>query len=92
MEFVHWIDISKDILIGGQNILLGCTYIPPEFSKYSSDDSFIDLEEELLLFSQNTKNIAVLDAYVVIDENLHKYTKHCRWCWMYWGYFKLLYT
>lgn len=44
-EFVQWIDISKDISPFGQNILLGCTYIPPEFSKYASDDSFIDIEE-----------------------------------------------
>ena len=57
-------------------------YIPPEFSKYASDDPFIDIEEELLLFSQKTKNIAVigdfntrtaiLDDYVVIDENLNE--------------------
>jgi hypothetical protein len=32
-------DFSKDILPFGQNLLLGCTYIPPDFSKYSSDDS-----------------------------------------------------
>ena len=81
-EFVPWIDISKDISPFGQNILLGCTYIPPEFSKYSSDDYVIDIEEELLLFSQITKNIAVigdfnartaiLDDYFVIDENLNE--------------------
>jgi hypothetical protein len=57
---VQAIDISKDISPFGQNILLGCTYIPPEFSKYSSDDYVIDIEEELLLFSQITKNIAVI--------------------------------
>jgi hypothetical protein len=40
-------------------MLLGCVYIPPENSKYSSEEAFIEVEEELLFFSRDHKNIAL---------------------------------
>ena len=36
-EFVQWIEILNDISDKSKNVLLGCVYIPPEFSPYSSD-------------------------------------------------------
>jgi hypothetical protein len=33
------------------NVLLGCVYIPPEFSPYSSDEAFLQLEDELITHS-----------------------------------------
>jgi hypothetical protein len=40
-------------------MLLGCVYIPPENSKYSSEEAFIEVEDELLFFSRDHKNIAL---------------------------------
>ena len=44
-------------------ILFGCIYIPPENSKYSSEDAFVEIEDELALFSQNNKNIALIGDF-----------------------------
>ena len=45
-EFVQWVEILNDISDKSKNVLLGCVYIPPEFSPYSSDEAFIQLEFE----------------------------------------------
>jgi hypothetical protein len=44
-------------------MLLGCVYIPPENSKYSSEEVFIEVEDELLFFSRDHKNIAFADDF-----------------------------
>ena len=36
-EFVQWISISNQVLNIDKTLLLGCIYIPPENSVYSSD-------------------------------------------------------
>ncbi|CAG2225518.1 C1QL [Mytilus edulis] len=60
--------------------LFGCIYIPPENSKYSSEEAFTEIEEELLFFSHDINNIALVSDFnsrtghmsdiVEIDENL----------------------
>ncbi|VDI30247.1 Hypothetical predicted protein [Mytilus galloprovincialis] len=49
-EFVQWIQFSKDLL--NDNVLMGCVYIPPEGSKYSSVDAFTEIENEFLHLSE----------------------------------------
>jgi type II restriction/modification system DNA methylase subunit YeeA len=61
-------------------MLLGCVYIPSENSKYSSEEVFIEVEDELLFFSRDHKNIAFADDFnsrtsnasdiVELDDNL----------------------
>ena len=63
-----------------EHFLLGCTYIPPEFSKYSSEESFTEIEDELLKFSKDTNYIAligdmnartsILPDFIVPDQEL----------------------
>ena len=48
-EYVQWIQF-KDTLLK-YDILLGCVYIPPEGSKYSSVDAFTEIENEYLQLS-----------------------------------------
>jgi hypothetical protein len=48
-------------------MLLGCVYIPPENSKYSSEEAFIEAEDELLFFSRYHKNI--LDKVFLENDN-----------------------
>ena len=61
-------------------ILFGCVYIPPENTRYSSDNAFHELEDEMIKFSRNTKHIFLLGDFnsrtskmldfVIPDENL----------------------
>ena len=61
-------------------ILMGCIYIPPEYSKYSSEEAFTEIEEEMLTFSSNTNKIALVGDFnsrtsnlsdiVIVDDNL----------------------
>jgi hypothetical protein len=62
-EYIQWIEISKEYSTLNENVLLGCTYITPEYTKYSSEEVFIEIEEELILFSQNTKNISIIGDF-----------------------------
>ncbi|CAG2212781.1 unnamed protein product [Mytilus edulis] len=72
-EFVQWIEISNQISSLDQHTLFGCTYVPPEFSKYSSDESFIEIEEELLKFSQGIKNIVIVGDFNARTSSLKDY-------------------
>ena len=45
-EYVQWVEFTKCL---NSDMLLGCVYISPENSKYSSEEAFIEVEEELLL-------------------------------------------
>jgi hypothetical protein len=59
---------------------MGCIYIPPEYSKYSSEEAFTEIEEEMLTFSSNTNTIALVGDFnsrtsnlsdiVIVDDNL----------------------
>lgn len=79
-EFVQWVEICKNISNLNERILLGCIYIPPEYTRYSSDESFIEIEDELIKFSNETKNITLIGDfnartstlldYIILDENL----------------------
>lgn len=79
-EFVQWVEICKNISNLNERILLGCIYIPPEYTRYSTDESFIEIEDELIKFSGKTKNIALIGDfnartstlldYIILDENL----------------------
>ena len=79
-EYVQWLEISKKISILNENLLIGCVYVPPEYTKYSNEDSFTEIEEELIQFKKNTKFIALfgdfnsrtakLLDFVEPDENL----------------------
>ena len=51
-SFVQWIEISKNIVVLNDIFLLGCTYIPHEFSKYSSEESFCEIKDRLIKFSK----------------------------------------
>ena len=77
-EYIQWIEISKEYSTLNENVLLD--YTPPEYTKYSSEEAFIEIEEELVIFSQNTKNISInvdfnsrtskLNDYIVDDLEL----------------------
>lgn len=62
-EFVQWVEILHGNFDTGKDILLGCVYIPPEFSRYSSDESFSEIEDELIRFSNTSKEVALIGDF-----------------------------
>jgi hypothetical protein len=76
-EYVQWLEFTKCL---NSDMLLGCVFIPPENSKYSSEEAFIEVEDELLFFSRDHKNIALAGDFnsrtsnvsdiVELDDNL----------------------
>ena len=50
---------SKDVTIRTTQVYLHLAYIPPENSKYSSEEAFIEVEDELLFFSRDHTNFAL---------------------------------
>ena len=79
-EFVQWISISNQLLSIDKTLLLGCIYIPPENSLYSSDECFNEIETEMCNLLTNDCTIALIgdfnsrtknkDDYVKPDDNL----------------------
>jgi hypothetical protein len=57
-------EILNDISNKSKNVLLGCAYIPPEFFPYSSDEAFLQLEDELITHSNFSKNVALIMLWV----------------------------
>ena len=76
-EYVHWVEFTKCL---NSDMLLGCVYIPPENSNYLFEETFIEVEDELLFFSRDHKNIALAGDFnsrtsnvsdiVELDDNL----------------------
>jgi hypothetical protein len=71
-EFVQWVEIANESS-NFTKLLIGCVYIPPENTKYTSDNAFNEIENELMSFSQNTKHIAFVGDFNSRNSNL---TKH----------------
>ena len=61
--------------------MFGIVYIPPEYTKYTSDEAFNEIEQEYLSFQNTTKYVCLLgdfnartgveNDFVEIDENEH---------------------
>ena len=47
-QFILWFQLSKTFLKLDSDLVFGCVYIPPENSKYSSSDTFDEIENELI--------------------------------------------
>ncbi|CAC5396920.1 unnamed protein product [Mytilus coruscus] len=79
-EFVLWVEIEN--IIEQKHLLLGCIYIPPENSKYSSQESD-QIEGELLSFKTESTVTALtgdfnarsstLTDYIVPDDKLMRF-------------------
>lgn len=47
-SFVQWLRINNDFLHIPENLVIGCVYVPPENTKYSSPEAFDEIESEML--------------------------------------------
>ena len=79
-EYVQWFEISPELTGLTAKVLVGCIYIPPEHSSYSTENAFIEIETEMIKFSENTAFVqlfgdfnartATIPDFVVPDDTL----------------------
>ncbi|VDI68072.1 Hypothetical predicted protein [Mytilus galloprovincialis] len=62
-DYVQWFEISPELTGLRANILVGGVYIPPEYSKYSTDNAFSEIETEMMQFSENASSIILLGDF-----------------------------
>jgi hypothetical protein len=82
-EFVQWVRISKDIFTIDSDLCLGCIYISPENSKYSSLEAFNEIESDLIQLSSGCDYFSLIgdfnaktgdtQHYISKDEKLAEY-------------------
>ena len=56
-KYVLWFKIDRKLLHENVDMICGVVYIPPESSKYCGADPYGEVENELMNFSQNEKNV-----------------------------------
>ena len=77
-KFIFWFKVDSKLLQMNEDPLFGIVYIPPEYTSYSSDAVFRQIENEYLNFSVNYSNICLLgdfnsrtaafDDFILVDE------------------------
>ena len=68
-SLVLWFVVSKR-LTGNDDILCGIVYIPPYGTRYSVEDPFFEIENELRSLSENYNYIAMFGDYNSRTKNL----------------------
>jgi hypothetical protein len=56
-RYVLWLKCQGKLLNLDESVLFGPIYIPPEYTKYSFDEAFNELEREYLNLSNTTKYV-----------------------------------
>lgn len=80
-KFVLWFKCNESLFNTDQPVIFGVIYIPPEYTKYTSDEAFNEIEQEYLSLSEQTKYVCLLGDFnartgtdldfVKIDQNEH---------------------
>ena len=81
-KLILWFTISHNITLIGEDVHCGIVYIPPQGSKYAHEEPYNELEQEIIRYCINSKNIILMgdfnsrtgqkDDYVPIDSYLSK--------------------
>jgi hypothetical protein len=58
-----WFKYSEQLFKTDQAVLFGVVYIPPNYTKYSSEGAFSELQQEYLSFSNMSKYICLLGDF-----------------------------
>ncbi|CAG2205913.1 DUSP10 [Mytilus edulis] len=80
-EFVQWVVLEKGLVDFNKNLLMGCMYLPPENTKYTSNEAFIEVEIEMielvnkydgqpLIVGDLNAKTKLLDDVVIPDDGL----------------------
>jgi hypothetical protein len=62
-EFVLWVKIDGKVFNLEQPVIFGTIYIPPEYTRYSSDEAFNQIEHELHSFPTNSKYVCLIGDF-----------------------------
>ena len=54
-----WLSLSAEYCKTEEDIIFGIVYVPPENTRYSSQEAFDQIENELINFSSNLKYICL---------------------------------
>ena len=81
-KLILWFTISHNITLIGEDVHCGIVYIPPQGSKYAHEEPYDELEQEIIRYCINSKNIILMgdfnsrtgqqDDYIPIDSYLSK--------------------
>ena len=71
-EFVLWVKLNFQTKYF-DSLLIGCVYVPPEGSRYTSPDAFIDIENEMLSLKNNNTCCALFGDFNARCSNLLDY-------------------
>ena len=52
-KFVFWVKVSSTLFKLDEDVLIGVMYIPPEFTSYSSQEAFNDIDFDIRNFSRS---------------------------------------
>ncbi len=69
-KVVIWVSVMKKCLNIDKHLLLGCVYLPPEGSRYASDDCFTLLEDDISRLNEAD------DHYVMLVGDFNARTGH----------------
>jgi hypothetical protein len=59
----QWLELTDLISSVNKKVLLGYVYVPPENSKYSSEEVFNEIENEYIDFSKNIEHLLLIGDY-----------------------------
>ncbi|CAG2185030.1 unnamed protein product [Mytilus edulis] len=80
-KYVMWFQVNGKAFNLDKPVVFGVVYIPPEYTRYSSDEAVNEIEQEFLRFSNISNYICLLgdfnartgcdDDFVIINEDEH---------------------
>lgn len=62
-KYVFWFKLDKMLLNSTDDLLCGVVYIPPEGSRYASPDCFIEIEQELINITNESKCFCLMGDF-----------------------------
>lgn len=62
-KYVSWFKMNKSLFNIDEDIYFGAVYIPPEGSKYSSPDCYVEIEHELINISRECKYVCLMGDF-----------------------------
>ena len=62
-KYVMWFKCDEKLFNTDQPVIFGVVYIPPEYTKYSSEEAFNEIEHEFLYLSDQTNYVCLLGDF-----------------------------
>ena len=73
-DYVSWLRISKNLSNVEQDIIIGVLYIPPQSSKYYNADDFVQLEQEIMAYCNESDYVFLTGDFNAQTANMRDFT------------------